>query len=77
MGPRITKARIAVNRTSLAMAAILSGRASVMTSLDFGAAAMTCQTFSISGLPRMPCGRKINTAASMAKAATSLYSMEK
>src|SRR4029077_12322376 len=35
------------------------------------------QTFSTSGLPRRPCGRKINVIARMENAATSLYSMEK
>ncbi len=35
------------------------------------------QTFSISGLPSRPLGRKISTSTRMAKAATSLYSLEK
>ena len=36
-----------------------------------------CQTFSISGRPSRPLGRKISTRISTAKAATSLYSLEK
>src|SRR5206468_4129891 len=35
------------------------------------------QTFSISGRPRMPVGRKISTITRTEKAATSLYSIEK
>src|SRR6185295_3161034 len=35
------------------------------------------QTFSTSGLPSRPCGRKMSTTASIAKAATSSYSTEK
>src|SRR4051812_21048533 len=34
-------------------------------------------TFSTSGRPRMPVGRKINTMIRIEKAATSLYSIEK
>src|SRR5262249_18712996 len=37
----------------------------------------TAHTFSISGRPRMPLGRKIMTITSTEKAATSLYSIEK
>ena len=35
------------------------------------------QTFSISGLPSRPVGRKIRTSTRMVKVATSLYSIEK
>ena len=37
----------------------------------------TAHTFSTSGRPRMPVGRKISTTIRIEKAATSLYSIEK
>ena len=37
----------------------------------------SCQTFSISGLPSSPVGRKISTSTRIAKTATSLYSLVK
>ena len=73
MGAKIPKAMKAAITQSLRIAPMsLPARA---VAWDFSA--MEDQTFSISGLPSRPWGRKISTMASIEKAATSLYSTEK
>ena len=72
------------NRTSATNAASAASLSAVGQSIRLGAAAVslrtrpaTAQTFSISGLPSRPVGRKIRTRTRSANAATSLYSLLK
>ena len=76
-----TSGRNRIRATNAARPASLSAPGQSIRAAGAAGSAMTRpampQTFSISGLPSRPVGRKISTSTRIENAATSLYSIEK